>query len=90
MAGKRIGVLGHGAFGFDSAVTALRISAAKVDMCFRRPKMPEVNLHHWIEVAGFLKHYPALDDHAKWAINQYFKKIDQPPAHQSYLNAHKF
>ena len=89
MAGRRLGILGHGASAFDAAVTALRRGAASVDLCFRRPSIPEVNPHRWIEFAGFLKHFPDLDDRTKWNVNRHFKRVDQPPAHRSYLAANE-
>lgn len=89
MAGGRVGILGHGASAFDTAVTALRQGVRSVDLCFRRPAIPKVNPHRWIEFGGFLKHFPDLDDRVKWNVNRFFKKVDQPPAHLSYLRANE-
>jgi len=88
--GKRVGVLGHGASAFDASVAALEAGAASVDLCFRRPELPSVNPHRWIEFTGFLKHFPDLDDPTRWMVNRHLKAIDQPPAPHSYEKARKF
>ncbi|MGQ9369283.1 NAD(P)-binding domain-containing protein [Azospirillum sp. ST 5-10] len=90
MRGKRVGVLGHGASAFDAALAALRHGAASVDLCFRRPALPGVNPHRWIEFAGFLKHFPDLDDAVRWSVNHHFDAVDQPPARHSFDAAHAF
>lgn len=90
MRGKRIGVLGHGASAFDASLAALRNGAASVDLCFRRPALPGVNPHRWIEFAGFLKHFPDLDDAVRWGVNHRFEEVDQPPARHSFDAAHAF
>ncbi|WP_207476468.1 NAD(P)-binding domain-containing protein [Arenibaculum pallidiluteum] len=88
--GKRVGVLGHGASAFDASLAALRNGAASVDLCFRRAGLPGVNPHRWIEFAGFLKHFPDLDDAVRWRVNHHFDKVDQPPARHSFDAAHAF
>lgn len=77
--GKRVAVLGHGASAFDNALEALRAGAARVDLCFRRARLPEINPHRWAEFAGYLRHYPELPDATKWAISRRFRLMDQPP-----------
>lgn len=77
--GKRVAVLGHGASAFDNALAALKAGAAKVDLCFRRAQLPEINPHRWAEFAGYLRHYPELPDTTKWAIARRFRLMDQPP-----------
>ena len=84
LAGKRIGILGHGASAFDAAVAALRHGAVSVDLCFRRPELPVVNPHRIIEFAGFLKHYPELDDRIRWNVARHFDLFDQPPGRHSF------
>jgi cation diffusion facilitator CzcD-associated flavoprotein CzcO len=88
--GKRIGVLGHGASAFDNAARALSEGATSVDLCFRRPRLPLVNPHRFIEFVGFLKHFPDLSDRTRWLVNLYFKKIDQPPARWGFAAAHAY
>lgn len=82
--GKRIGILGHGASAFDTALAALRHGARSVDLCFRRRDLPRVNPHRWAEFAGFLKHFPELDDATRWALVHFFDTADQPPARHSF------
>jgi cation diffusion facilitator CzcD-associated flavoprotein CzcO len=84
--GRRIGVLGHGASSFDSAVFALDNGAVSVDHCFRRAELPVVNPHRWIEYVGLLKHYPEFDDAIRWRIMLHFRRVDQPPT-QNGVNA---
>ncbi len=88
--GQRVGVLGHGASAFDSALAALRQGAASVDICFRRQDLPRANPHRWVEFAGFLKHYPELDDATRWSVNHHFDAVDQPPARHGFEAAHAF
>ncbi|MCM0018952.1 MAG: NAD(P)/FAD-dependent oxidoreductase [Tagaea sp.] len=77
--GKRVAVLGNGASAFDNARAALRAGARRVDLCFRRERLPEINPHRWAEFAGYLRHYPDLPDAAKWALSRRFRLMDQPP-----------
>lgn len=77
--GKRVGVLGNGASAFDNALEALRAGASRVDLCFRRARLPEINPHCWAEFAGYLRHYPDLPDATKWALSRRFRLLDQPP-----------
>ena len=84
LAGKRIGILGHGASAFDAAVAALRHGAVSVDLCFRRQNLPTVNPHRIIEFGGFLKHYAELDDRIRWNVARHFELFDQPPGIHSF------
>jgi len=85
--GKRIGILGHGASAFDAAVAALAQGARTVDLCFRRPAIPRINPHRWIEFAGFLKHYPEMEDAVRWSVAHHFDAVCQPPGLHSYHEA---
>ena len=85
--GLRVGVLGHGASAFDMAGAMLAAGAASVDLCYRRPQIPTVNPHRWIESAGFLKHYPELPDPIRWELAVYFDSVDQPPTQKSFDRA---
>jgi cation diffusion facilitator CzcD-associated flavoprotein CzcO len=87
LAGKRIGVLGHGGSAFDTGLAALEAGAASVDLCFRREKLPVVNPHRWLEWSGFLMHYRELDDRTRWNIGRHFDLEDQPPPRHTYERA---
>ncbi len=87
LAGRRVGVLGHGAAAFDNSIAALRAGAASVDLCFRRPRLPRVNPHRFLETAGVMTHYAELDDATRWQIAHYFKTNDQPPPIRSFTEA---
>lgn len=78
-AARRIGILGHGASAFDAAVVALQSGAASVDLCFRRPALPEVNPHRHLDAAGLMAHWPALSDSTRWNIARHMRLFDQPP-----------
>jgi cation diffusion facilitator CzcD-associated flavoprotein CzcO len=82
--GKRLGILGHGASAFDAAVMALKQGAARVDLCFRRPALPEVNPHRHLDSPGLMAHWPALSDHVRWNIARHMRAFDQPPGVASF------
>jgi FAD-dependent urate hydroxylase len=90
LAGKRVGILGHGASAFDNACLVLQHGAASVDLCFRREEIPIVNPHRRLEFAGFLKHFFELDDLTRWSTNRFFEVHDQPPTQDSWDGAHGF
>lgn len=77
--GARVAVLGHGASAFDNANAALDAGAARVDLCFRRDRLPRVNPYRHIESAGMMTHYPALDPATRWRIARHIRVVDQPP-----------
>ncbi len=87
LAGRRVGVLGHGASAFDNAIVALEAGAASVDLCFRRGRLPRVNPHRFLETAGVMTHYPALSDMTRWRIAHHFRVHDQPPPLPSFRKA---
>ncbi|HTQ32676.1 MAG TPA: NAD(P)/FAD-dependent oxidoreductase [Stellaceae bacterium] len=87
LAGKRIGVLGHGGSAFDAGLAALAEGAASVDLCFRRKLLPVVNPHRWLEWSGFLMHYRDLDNRTRWNIGRHFDLDDQPPPRHTYDRA---
>lgn len=89
LAGRRVGVLGHGASAFDNACLALQHGAASVDLCFRRVEIPTINPHRRLEFAGFLKHFHELDDLTRWRTNRFFEVHDQPPTQDSWDEAHR-
>lgn len=84
LAGKRVGILGHGAAAFDNACVALDHGATSVDLCFRRESIPTVNPHRRLEFAGFLKHFPDLDDATRWRTSRFFEVHDQPPTQNAW------
>lgn len=90
LAGKRVGVLGHGASAFDNACVLLEHGAASVDLCFRRQQIPTVNPHRRLEFAGFLKHFHDLDDLTRWRTNRFFEVHDQPPTQNGWDRAMSF
>lgn len=77
--GARVAVLGHGASAFDNANAALEAGAARVDLCFRRDRLPRINPHRHLENAGTMTHYPRLDPATRWGIARHFRAVDQPP-----------
>ena len=86
-AGKRIGILGHGASAFDAAVVALRSGAASVDLCFRRAALPVVNPHRFLDAPGLMAHWAALTDRVRWNIARHMRLFDQPPGVASFQAA---
>ena len=87
LAGKRVGVLGHGGSAFDAGLAALQAGAASVDLCFRRTRLPVVNPHRWLEWSAFLAHYCELDDRIRWNVARHFDGEDQPPPRHTYERA---
>ena len=79
LTGRRVGILGHGGSAFDAGLAALQAGAASVDLCFRRPRLPVVNPHRWLEWSAFLAHYRELDDRTRWNVGRHFDLEDQPP-----------
>lgn len=85
--GARVSVLGHGASAFDNANAALEAGAARVDLCFRRARLPRVNPYRHIESAGLMTHYAALDPAVRWRIARHIRLIDQPPPRRTFERA---
>ncbi len=82
--GARVAVLGHGASAFDNANAALEAGAARVDLCFRRDRLPRINPHRHLENAGTMTHYPWLDPATRWGIARHFRAADQPPPRRAF------
>ena len=82
--GARVAVLGHGASAFDNANRALEAGASRVDLCFRRDRLPRVNPHRHLENAGTMTHYPWLDPAIRWRIARHFRSVDQPPPRRAF------
>jgi cation diffusion facilitator CzcD-associated flavoprotein CzcO len=87
LAGQRIGILGHGGSAFDAGLAALQAGAASVDLCFRRPQLPVVNPHRWLEWSAVLAHYGELDDRTRWNVGRHFDLEDQPPPRHTFDRA---
>jgi FAD-dependent urate hydroxylase len=87
LAGLRLGILGHGGSAFDAGLTAIAAGAPSVDLCFRRPRLPVVNPHRWLEWCAFLEHYRDLDDRTRWNVGRYFDVEDQPPPRHTFDRA---
>jgi cation diffusion facilitator CzcD-associated flavoprotein CzcO len=87
MAELRIGILGHGGSAFDAGLAALAAGAGSVDLCFRRPLLPVVNPHRWLEWSAFLQHYRDLDDRTRWNVARHFDLEDQPPPRHTFDRA---
>ena len=85
--GWRVAVLGHGASAFDNANAALRAGAARVDLCFRRARLPRSNPHRHLETAGTMTHFPELDDAVRWQVARHFRVADQPPPNRAFTEA---
>lgn len=83
LAGKHIGVLGNGASAFDNAAVALEHGAASVTLCLRKPSFPRINVHKWMENAGFLGHYWTLPDETRWRFMRYITGMSQPPPQET-------
>lgn len=83
--GRRVGVLGGGASGFDCAATALEGRAAEVTMFLRRPHLPQVNKSKWTSFPGFLRGFSRLSDQQRWDIFTYIFGEQVPPPYESVL-----
>jgi FAD-dependent urate hydroxylase len=79
LAGKRVAVLGAGASAFDNAATALDHGAREVVLCFRRPRLVNVNAYRWAEFVGFLRHLGDLPDADKWRFIRQLMRMGQLP-----------
>jgi cation diffusion facilitator CzcD-associated flavoprotein CzcO len=91
LAGKRVGVLGAGAAGFDNAAVALEAGAASVDLCLRRTELPRVNPLIWTNFAGMLGHFAELDDLNRWRFMRYIlEKPPMPPPQETFWRCRKF
>ena len=89
--GKRIGLLGIGASALDNAATALEAGAARVDLCFRRPTIPQVNPLIWMNFAGMFGHFADLSDIERWRFMRYIlEDLPVPPTQESVWRCRRF
>ncbi len=85
--GARIAILGNGASAFDNANAALAAGAARVDLCFRRDRLPRFNPHRYLETAGTMTHFSRLDPAIRWRVARYMRLVDQPPPPRGFRTA---
>lgn len=90
LAGKRIGVIGAAASGFDWAVFALRAGAESVIMLARSRDMPRTEVLDWSNFPGFLGHFADLDDLARYRFARRLLAFKTPPTQEMYDAAHAF
>ncbi|MBO9713227.1 NAD(P)/FAD-dependent oxidoreductase [Sphingomonas sp.] len=90
LAGKRVAILGGGASAFDNASTALEAGAARVEVHMRRSEMPRVNPIRFMEGAGMIQRYPALDDAGKYDVMKSFFGRAMPPTTDMFERAAAF
>lgn len=82
--GQRVGVLGGGASAFDYAASALEQGASRVDLFYRRPRVPRVNPFRWMEFYAFGAHFADLPDEDKWRYCVHFGRTNQSPPQSSW------
>lgn len=82
--GKRVAILGHGAGAFDAAGTALDHGAARVDLCFRRERIPLVNPRRHMEYAGMMGSYAQAAPECRWRLAHHLAAVDQPPPNPAW------
>jgi cation diffusion facilitator CzcD-associated flavoprotein CzcO len=88
--GKRIAILGGGASAFDNAQHALREGAAEAHVFMRRKVLPTVNPIRFMEQAGMIPRFAALDDAGKYAVMASFFSRVQPPTNDTFGRACAF
>ncbi|WP_174292610.1 NAD(P)-binding domain-containing protein [Sphingomonas bacterium] len=87
LAGKRIAILGGGASAFDNANHALEAGVAAAHVHIRRAELPRVNPIRFMEAAGIMPRYPALDDAGKYRVMASFFARSQPPTSDMFAAA---
>lgn len=81
--GKKIGVVGGGASGFDAAAAALDAGALHVDIILRRKELPYVNKAASITYPGFSEGYYHLSDEKRWKLMEVCYRDGSPPPHEA-------
>lgn len=66
--GKKLGIIGGGASGFDFAATALEEGVSSVEMILRRNQLPSINKNISNTYPGYVEGYYYLTDEKKWAF----------------------
>jgi cation diffusion facilitator CzcD-associated flavoprotein CzcO len=87
MQGRKIGILGGGASAFDNAQHGLGLGVGEMHVFMRRKELPRINPIRYMENAGFLGHFAALDDATKYAAMSYFLRLNQPPTNDTFNRA---
>ncbi len=87
LAGRRIAILGGGASAFDNANHALEAGVAAAHVFVRRAELPRVNPIRFMEAAGMMPRYPALDDAGKYRVMAGFFARSQPPTSDMFAAA---
>lgn len=77
--GKTVAILGAGPCAFDAATMSNRFGAKEIHMFIRREKLPNIHAFRWGEYAGFLNHYPDLNDADKWRYIAKIYEMGFPP-----------
>jgi cation diffusion facilitator CzcD-associated flavoprotein CzcO len=90
LAGRRVAILGGGASAFDNATAALEAGVAAAHVFIRRASLPRVNPIRFMERAGLMPRYPALDDTAKYDVMAGFFARNQPPTTDMFERAAAF
>ncbi|QQV76210.1 NAD(P)/FAD-dependent oxidoreductase [Sphingomonas aliaeris] len=90
LAGKRVAILGGGASAFDNAAAALESGVAAAHVFIRRAELPRVNPIRFMERAGVMPRFPALDDATKYEIMASFFDRNQPPTSDMFDHAASF
>lgn len=86
--GKRVGVLGCGASGFDNAIAAAEAGAAEVVICARRPHLASSSPFVRIQAnAGLLQHFCDLPDRDRWQAIRAVKQRGEPPPRDTIVRA---
>lgn len=86
-AGQKLAILGGGASSFDNAQFALGAGVAEVHVFLRKPEIPRINPIRYMENAGFLGQFAALDDATKYAGIAFFLGHNQPPTNDTFNRA---
>lgn len=80
--GKKVGIVGGGASGFDAAAEAL-VAGATVEMILRNEKLPAVNKAASMTYSGFSEGYYRLKDMQKWKLMEICYRNGIPPPHEA-------
>lgn len=83
--GKKIGIIGCGAAGFDVAGVALEAKAQSVDLLYRREKVPEVNDYETLLTPGFEVGFHFLDDSLRYRLISGAILSGTPPPEEALL-----
>lgn len=77
--GKRVGIIGTGASGFDAAAAAVEANVHQVDLIMRRKRLPNVNKLASLPYKGFSHGYYHLSDEKRLEFMSEAFKAGAPP-----------